>query len=981
MPAKSKSNSVLIVGGGIGGIKAACDLSELGFDVHLVESAPNIGGKLQQHDRWFPTDDCTMCQSLPYLNIQGAQERCLRRVLAFPGVTIHAYSELESLDGKWSSFKAKLKVKSRLIKPELCNECGRCAEVCPVEVKDRFQGELAIRKAAYTLYPGAFPNTYTIDTQACTKCGECVKACPTGAVDLDLADETLELKVGAVILAPGFEEFDPAQLPNYGYGRLGNVVTSTQFERITAGGGITPGRLTRPTDGEVPQSVAFLTCVGSRDTERPYCSYACCMYTLKEAILAKELHPDMETYIFYMDMRAFGKEWWKYYRKAQSLGVNFVRCRIASVERDSGDNLKINYEAESGEYLSRAFGMVVLAVGQVQPASSRQLAETAGVKTDEWGFCRTEEFRPIQTDKTGVFAAGSFAGPADISATVAQAQAAALEAASLLWDLRKPDRETPALRKPETPKSAVLVAGEDAGQLAEEVSTRCKPDYLEVLEDGCPQAVLSAVCGWVQEHGDIDRVAVVAPLSWSWEALLVQQLETLGIAANKVEVLDTRAADMKAAARMAQAALARLSYAAEAGAETVEVSPAALVIGGGVTAMTASQALSALGFKVHLVNSEKEFGGQAEKIHTTESGENVDKFVADLLKHLKKDKNICKYESSTLQTTAGSAGRFVSVIETSDGPVEIVHGAVIVATGASEYDFSGSGYPDGVISQSELESKLLKKKPKLSSVVMIQCVGTLNEERPYCSRTCCAKAVKNALALKEASPETEVFILCKEVMTYGLHELAYKEARDRGIIFLRYEDERPPAVSKDDKKFKVRVLDPLLEEEVELPADLVVLSTGTVSADAARLAKALGVELDEFGFFKEANPKFRPVETDRAGIFICGLAQGPQSMDEAITQAEAAACKAAAILSRRNLFSSTLTSTVVNRWCVGCELCITVCPVHARVIDTEQKKAKVYSELCVACGACATVCPSSAASSTAANDKQILATIETLSCE
>jgi heterodisulfide reductase subunit A len=397
--------------------------------------------------------------------------------------------------------------------------------------------------------------------------------------------------------------------------------------------------------------------------------------------------------------------------------------------------------------------------------------------------------------------------------------------------------------------------------------------------------------------------------------------------------------------------------------------------------MTAARAVSALGFKVHLVNSENEFGGQAEKIHTTESGENVDKYVADLLKQVEKEKNICKYANSTLQTTAGSAGRFVSVIETPDGPVEIAHGAVIVATGASEYDFSGAGYPEGVISQSELEGTLLKKKPKLSSVVMIQCVGTLNEERPYCSRTCCAKAVKNALALKEASPETEVFILCKEVMTYGLHELAYKEARDRGVIFLRYEDERPPAVTADGKKFKVRVLDPLLEEEVELPADLVVLSTGTVSADAAQLAKALGVELDDFGFFKEANPKFRPVETDRAGVFVCGLAQGPQSLDEAVTQAEAAACKAAAILSRRNLLSNALTSTVANRWCVGCELCITVCPVHARVIDPEQKKAKVYSELCVACGACATVCPSSAAKSTVANDRQILSVIEILAAE
>jgi heterodisulfide reductase subunit A len=408
-----------------------------------------------------------MCQALPYPAVQGAWERCLRRVLAFPGITLHAYSELESLSGKWGNFKTTIREKSHLINPELCTACDKCAEVCPVEVPDKFQGGLATRKAAYIPYPGAYPNTYTIDPEACTSCGECVKVCPTNAIDLELADSTYELKAGAVILAPGFEELDPALLPNYGYTRFKNVVTSTQFERITSGGGITPGRLTRPSDGEVPSSVAFLTCVGSRDTQRPYCSFACCMYTLKEAILAKELAPDVEVCVFYMDMRAFGKEWWGYYRKAQELGINFVRCRIASVEDGGNDSLKIDYEDESGKYFSKAFGMVVLAAGQVQPGSSRKLAEIAGVETDDWGFCKTDEFHPVQTSKAGIFAAGSFAGPADIAATVTQAQAAALEAASLLWDRRKPAPEPSELRKPEEPGSAVFVAGENAAVLGE----------------------------------------------------------------------------------------------------------------------------------------------------------------------------------------------------------------------------------------------------------------------------------------------------------------------------------------------------------------------------------------------------------------------------------------------------------------------------------------------------------------------------------
>jgi heterodisulfide reductase subunit A len=603
------------------------------------------------------------------------------------------------------------------------------------------------------------------------------------------------------------------------------------------------------------------------------------------------------------------------------------------------------------------------------------------VETDEWGFCRTNEFHPVQTSRAGVFAAGSFAGPADISATVSQAQSAALEAASLLWDRRKPLAEPPEPRAPEEPQSAIFVAGAGAAELGESLAARIKPDHLEIMNSECAPAIAGAVAAKLRELADVDRVVIAGPISWSWQALFMQELGALGLAGNKVEFVDTRTTGTALASRMAEAAFARLKYAAGTGTEAVQVTPAALVLGGGVSALTAARALAALGFQVHLLNNRDAFGGQAKNVHTTEHGQNVDQYVSELAADVEKSDNICIYLNSTLNNTAGSAGRFVSVIETPDGPKEIAHGAVVVATGADEYDFAGDGYSEGVITQGAFEKELLEGDKDFSTVVMIQCVGTLNEARPYCSRTCCAKAVKNALAAKESNPDAEVFILCREVITYGLHELAYKEARDKGVIFLRYEEERPPSVTRKDGKFGVRVRDPLLEEEVELAADKVVVSTGTVCTDGAPVAKALGIELDEFGFFKEANPKFRPVETDRAGIFICGLAQGPQSMDEAITQAEAAAGRAAAILARKSLVSSTLTSEVANRWCVGCELCVTVCPVHARVIDTSTKKAKVYSELCIACGACATVCPSSAAKSTVASDRQILSTIEILTSD
>jgi heterodisulfide reductase subunit A len=987
-----KEKSVLVVGAGIAGLKASCDLAELGFHVHLVESSPAIGGKLPQHDRWFPTDSCGFCQSLPTFAAEPCADYCLRRVFVHPRVSVLSYSELEKLSGKSGKFTATVRKKSRFIHTEKCILCNKCAEVCPVEVSDQFDAGLSKRKAAYIYSPGAFPATYTIDPAVCTRCGECVPVCPTNAIDLNLKDSSVELKVGAVILALGFEEFNPSKLKSYGYGKFKDVLTSTQFERLCSRSASLQGILLRPSTGKPMKSVAFITCVGSRNTENPYCSAACCMFTLKQAIYVRENSPDTALTVFYMDMRAFGKSWWRYYQKAKELGIKFVRCRVPAVEEIPGtQTLRLRYESESGAYLSEEADTVVLACGQVQGEATRRLAAVCAVEVDAYGFAVTSELNQVKTSREGVFACGSFTGPKDISSSVVDASSAAAEV-SLLLGVPAPPAPTP-VEFAQKKKVAVLFFTSGLEQLLKPQEIRDalllnrKRELLFFQLDHYPCLPESVTAAAKKlKEAEIGKVVIAGCIPYYCEALFEAAFADNGMPASTVRFVDLRpllslrdsGKALSRAISLILCALSELAFARDYTPKSHPPVPSVLVIGAGVCGLTAALTLSRLGVKTALLAQDERLGGNIDKIYATDSGEDAQTFFSDILASVESDKNLRILKGVMAVRVTGSAGNFH--VDLSNGE-KTSFSAIIVATGAKEYELKEEdGFPksERVITLSAFEKAFSEGKFKATSVVMIQCVGSLNDRHPYCSRVCCAKAIKNALRLKKSNPKCEIYILCREVMTYGMSELRYREAREAGIIFVRYEEDKPPTVTEKKEKVTVTFFDSLLDTDVSLTPDFVVLSTGIIPEKNEELASRLGLPLCADGFFEEADSRFRPLETCVPGVFIAGMAQSPQSLSEAILQGKAAATRACALALRKTITGRFASSLVSERWCVGCELCVKVCPVKARTIDPGLRKAVVAEALCVGCGACATVCPSAAAELTSSDDRQMLVAISEL---
>ncbi|RLI10843.1 heterodisulfide reductase, partial [Candidatus Bathyarchaeota archaeon] len=423
-----KVGAVLVVGGGIAGIQASLDLAEMGFKVYLLDRAPAIGGVMSQLDKTFPTNDCATCILAPKLVEAGRH----------PNITLITNAEVIGLEGEPGNFTVKVRVRPRYIDPEKCTGCGLCAEKCPVEAIDEFNQGLSPRPAIFIRYPQAVPRVFMIDREKCIGCGTCSEVCRAGAVRYDDQERIVELKVGAVILAPGFQPLKPKALTEFGYGRYPNVVTSIEFERILSASGPFGGLLVRPSDGEIPRRIAFIQCVGSRDerTGVPYCSSVCCMYSIKQAVIAREHAPiDVECTIFYMDMRTYGKGFEAYRNRAEEeYGVRFVRCRVPRIYEDPRThNLIIRYlDLDTGTIKEEEFDLVVLAVGFRPPEGFEELARALGIELNEFGFCKTSEFGPLETSRPGIFVCGAFSGPKDIPDSVAEASGAAAKAASII---------------------------------------------------------------------------------------------------------------------------------------------------------------------------------------------------------------------------------------------------------------------------------------------------------------------------------------------------------------------------------------------------------------------------------------------------------------------------------------------------------------------------------------------------------------------
>ncbi len=831
-----------------------------------------------------------------------------------------------------------------------------------------------------------------MDCGLCSECLQCVTTCQAKAVNHLLPrEEYLNLNIGAVILAPGLDVFDPSVKPEYGYKRFPNVVTSLEFERILSPSGPYAGKVRRPSDSSKPDKIAFIQCVGSREVGRNYCSSICCMYTAKQTQIAREHEPGVDCTVFFIDVRAVAKGFEGYIERAKSQGTRYVRCRPSAIREVSGSrDLVVEFADENGKQQRETFNLVVLGVGLAAGAAHRDLAKATDVEIDENGFCRTRSFSPLSTSRPGVFTCGPFTEPMDIPDTVAGASASASHAMSLLMDSRgtrvrekqyPPEKDVAG----QEPRVGVFVchcgtniAGViDVEQLVQYAQTLPNVVHAERNLYTCSNDTQKRIREKIDEL-NLNRVVVASCTPRTHEALFRDTIREAGLNSYYFELCNIRDQcswvhmhDHEKATEKAKdllrIGLAKVRLDLPLYKRPLQVTQAALVIGGGPAGMLASLELADQGFRVYLVEKGKELGGHARDQRFLLWDEEDPRLrLSQMMARIHAHPNIELFLNSSVKEVNGSLANFKSVIAHKGEEREVAHGAVIVATGAERYVPKEClyGQDPRVVRNYDQQELMSGGKLKTDSVVFIQCVGSRTPERPYCSRTCCQESIKNALRIREHNPASQVYVLYRDIRTYGLREKFYRHAREMGVKFIRYADGQLPEVAPHNGRLQVSVVDQMTHETVRLHADTVVLGAATVPNPGNKeLAQLLKVPLSEEGFFLEAHRKLRPVDFATDGIFLCGTAHSPMGLREALAQAAGAAARAATVLSQQTIMLEPTISHVLEDKCDGCAYCVDPCPFHAITLVEYQhngetkKRVKVDEAVCKGCGTCQATCP------------------------
>ncbi|MEN6437900.1 MAG: response regulator [Syntrophobacter sp.] len=821
-----------------------------------------------------------------------------------------------------------------------------------------------------------------------------------------------QIEVGAVVMAGGAGFSDPGQSINtYEYKVLPNIITSIQFERLISGTGPNAGKLLRPSDGKPARKIAWLQCVGSRNLREnaDFCSSVCCMFSIKEALLAKsKTDGTVDTAIFYMDMRTFGKDYQAYRDSAEKeSGVRFVRSRVHSVEPGGDGSVRLHYVDAGGREGDEVFDIAVLAAGQRPPTGSEALAELSGVELNQWGFCRTESMFSSRTSREGVFAGGSFSGLKDISDSVIQAGSASLEASSLIHSkggglrvsernegiFRDVSRELPAAAVALCSCGGVLSRALDMEALRADLARGGSVSRVFDVERVCTQDGWSTLVDNLKESG-ANRIVVGACMPCLYGKRLSELGKETGLSPSLMDIVDIRTplfpGDETETSSAAGQISSRLKMSIEKlrGANPARTSARhvvqkALVVGGGIAGMTAALAIADHGFKVALLEKTDSLGGIARRISRAMDGTSIPDLIEKSVARVENHPNISVYKGAGVIHTHGQEGNFLTTIELEDGTSEIFdHGAVILATGGNEAATQAylHGKSDSVVTQHELEERIRSgglDPASLQSVAMIQCVGSREPGRNYCSRICCASALKNALYLKEKNPDLAIYIFYRDIMAYGFLETYYTRARREGIMFIQYSPEKKPDVAlKEDGGIRITAFDPILDRDIQLDPDVLALSTGIVPGDQRALAEIFGIEVNEDGFFVEADYKWQPVNSRKRGVFLCGLAHSPRSVPESIAMAQAAAQRALAMLNRGLIPAGSMVAEVRHALCSLCERCISACPYDARRKNEDEERIEVDELACQGCGACAAVCPNSASVLRGYSDRQVLAMLD-----
>ena len=1019
------AGSVLVVGGGIGGMRAAVDLAEAGLKVYLTERDPGLGGRVAQLGFMFPTHDCVLCRGTSdhgYGCTRPAISPAFMDHNRHPNIELMTRTQIKQAEGQAGNFTITLLREPRYINPSLCTNCGLCAIACPERLPSEFQESLVTRNAVHKSAPRSLPDTYYIDKgDYCEGCNRCMDVCPTNAINLDEEAWEETIQVGAIILAMGYTLTDPYELAEFGYGRYLNVVHSMQYERFVSRSGPTEGLLLRPSDNTPPKRIAWLQCIGSRDQKHPYCSSICCMYATKEAVLAKERLGDVHCQIFIMDERAFNKEYNAYFHRSTSqYGVEYTRCRISDIQEDpKTKDLIVRYPdpQNGGQIKEDHFDMVVLSVGVRPPSGAAIVSSQLGFDLNQYGFCQTDKFNPLETSQPGIYVCGAFSSPKEIAETIIDSAGAAGDVMRLFQNnlgSSYSTREYPFLTDKEYPPEKDILGEKPRIGV---FSCRCYPAMdgivdIDILVDkssqfphvvhtadigyGCFPDGLQQIKDAIQEH-NLNRVVVAACSHRTHESLFQKTVREAGLNSYLMEMVNIRGFAAWVHAHQPEKAtrngleLIRVGVGRAAELEPIykdSIPPhqRALVLGGGVSGMTAALSIADSGFDVVLVEREEYLGGNLHKVHYLVEGENPNKLLRDLVNRIIAHEHITVMTRTELLEHDGHVGAYHAVLRHRDGTQsDISHGVTIVATGGQEsrVDHYMLGEHPSVITQLELEDKLafhIGDVTDLKQVVMIQCVKPKEETYEYCSRICCISTIKNAIRLKTINPNCQVTVLYKDIITYGFREQYYTEARDRGVIFARYDDTHTPVVNSDNGQIIVSMHEQMLDRELILTPDLLVLSTSIQPSQGTKeLAKLLKVPISNEGFFLEAHIKMRPMDFMEEGIFICGIAHYPKFIEESISQASATAGRAITILSKKPFHFGGTVAVVDPNKCVGCLTCMRTCPFEIPLVTDEftgvgELGGAAYIEptLCHGCGTCTAECPANAIQLLNYKDNQIM---------
>jgi heterodisulfide reductase subunit A2 len=998
-----KVGAALVLGGGIAGMQASLDLANAGIKVYLVDRSPTIGGVMSQLDKTFPTNDCSMCIVSPKLV----------EVARHIDIDIITNSELESLTGEAGNFQVVLKNYPRYIDLEKCTGCGVCRQTCPVKAVNEFNYGLDRRAATYIRYPQAVPLAYTIDRDVCIGCGLCEKVCLAKAVKYDDVVRERELAVGAVVLAPGFTLFDPRRLPGYEYSASPNIVSSMEFERILSATGPFQGHVMRPYDRDEPTKIAWLQCVGSRDEKtNPYCSSVCCMYAIKQAVIAKEHCKEytLDTTIFFMDMRTHGKDFEKYYWRAeQESGVRFVRSRIHSLDPDhQTGNIHIRYLPEDGTIQVEEFHLVVLSCGLEISPEVLKLSEKLGVDIrPETRFAWSSPFAPVTTNRPGLFVCGAFQGPKDIPQSVMEASAAAAAAGELLAPARGTELKVKVLPpeqdvEGQEPRVGVFVCncGINIGGvinvpvLTEYVATLPGVTVADQNLFTCSTDTQGKILNFIKEH-KLNRVVVASCSPRTHMPMFQETVREAGLNPYLFEMANIRDQDswvhmhepekaLEKAKDLIRSAVARVVRLEPLHKQAFPITKAALVIGGGVAGMEAALSIAAMGYQAYLVEKGDKLGGQAWNLVTSARGYDYRGYLEDLISKVENHSSIDIMFNSAVKDTSGFIGNFSSLVKTPEGERQLDHGATIMATGG--YGLKPEEYLYGqnpkVYTSLELDPLIAAKDPKIMEAqvaVFIQCVGSREPQRPYCSRLCCTHSVEAAIELKELNPNLDVFILYRDLRTYGDKELLYKKARELGVVFIRFDlDSKPQVEQTADGQLQLTINDAILDRPVVLKPDFLTLASAILPNPVEDIGEIFKVPRNAEGFLNEAHAKLRPVDLPSDGLFLAGLAHYPKPIDESIAQAKAAAGRAATYLAKSVVEVGGIVAVVDPDKCAVCLTCVRACPFNVPVIDYTIDAAYIDPAKCQGCGVCPSECPAKAITLKNFTDSQIIAQEEAL---